>query len=37
MSEFDSRVIRRHSRRSDDGKGVRRLIAGRRFRVLAGL
>jgi len=37
MSESDARIIRRHKRRSDDGKGVRRLIAGRRFRVPAGV
>ena len=37
MSDFDGRVIRRHKRRSDDGKGIRRLIAGRRFRTPAGV
>lgn len=37
MSEFEGRVIRRHKRRSDDGKGIRRLIAGRRFRAPAGI
>ena len=37
MSESDGRIIRRHRRRSDDGKGVRRLIAGRRFRTPAGV
>ena len=31
------KVIRRHRRRTDDGKGVRRLIAGKRFRAPAGV
>ncbi len=37
MSDPDERIIRRHRRRTDDGKGYRRLIAGRRFRLPAGL
>jgi hypothetical protein len=37
MSESDGRIIRRHRRRSDDGKGVRRLVAGRRFRAPTGV
>ena len=37
MSESTGKVIRRHRRRTDDGKGVRRLIAGRRFRAPAGV
>ncbi len=37
MSNLDGRIIRRHKRRSDDGKGIRRLIAGRRFRATAGV
>ena len=37
MSESNGRIIHRHRRRSDDGKGVRRLIAGRRFRTPAGV
>ena len=37
MAAPDERIIRRHRRRTDDGKGYRRLIAGRRFRLPAGL
>lgn len=37
MSDLDGRVIRRHRQRTDDGKGLRRLIAGRRFRAPAGV
>ena len=37
MANQNERVIRRHKRRSDDGKGIRRLIADKRFRVPAGV
>jgi hypothetical protein len=37
MSDSKGKVIRRHRRRTDDGKGVRRLIAGKRFRAPAGV
>jgi hypothetical protein len=37
MSDVNGRVIRRHRRRTDDGKGLRRLVAGKRFRVPAGV
>ncbi len=37
MPTPEERIIRRHRRRTDDGKGYRRLIAGRRFRLPAGL
>ena len=30
-------TIRRHKRRTDDGKGLRRMIAGRRFRLPTGV
>ncbi len=36
MTETESRLVRRHRRHSDDGKGIRRLIAGKRFRVPVG-
>src|SRR5262245_37629817 len=35
MIVSETRIVRRHKRRSDDGKGVRRLIAGKRFRLPA--
>lgn len=34
---MNSKIIRRHKKRTDDGKGLRRMIAGRRFRLPAGL
>lgn len=34
---MNTKVIRRHKNRIDDGKGYRRMIAGRRFRLPAGL
>lgn len=37
MNTEDRRVIRRHKKRTDDGKGQRRYIAGERFRLPAGL
>src|SRR5688572_24612177 len=37
MPNLNTRVIRRHKRRTDDGKGLRRLIAGRRFRMPVGV
>ena len=37
MSGPKGRPIRRHKQRTDDGKGVRRLIAGKRFRTPAGV
>jgi len=37
MSEVNSRIIRRHKSRRDDGKGDRRYIAGRRFRCPKGV
>ena len=37
MAAPDDRIIRRHRRRTDDGKGFRRLIAGQRFRLPAGV
>lgn len=37
MAASDERIIRRHRRRTDDGKGYRRLIAGKRYRLPAGL
>lgn len=36
MSHSKTPLLRRHRQRSDDGKGIRRLIAGKRFRVPAG-
>ena len=36
MSDDSKKVIRHHRRRSDDGKGLRRLIAGKRFRLPSG-
>ena len=36
MSEGNSRIIRRHKRGKDDGKGDRRYIAGTRFRCPKG-
>lgn len=36
MSQVSNRIIRRHKTRSDDGKGERRYIAGRRFRCPKG-
>lgn len=36
MSEVNNRIIRRHRRGKDDGKGDRRYIAGRRFRCPKG-
>ena len=36
MSESNSRIIRRHRRGKDDGKGERRHIAGKRFRCPKG-
>ncbi|HVX12196.1 MAG TPA: hypothetical protein VHC22_13525 [Pirellulales bacterium] len=32
-----ARIVRRHRRRTDDGKGLRRLIAGERFRLPVGV
>ena len=37
MAISNTRTVRRHKRRTDDGKGLRRMIAGRRFRVPAGI
>lgn len=37
MSGPKGRSVRRHKQRTDDGKGVRRLIAGKRFRTPAGV
>ena len=37
MADENERIIRRHKHRSDDGKGLRRLIAGKRFRLPAGV
>lgn len=37
MAVSQSRIIRRHKQRTDDGKGLRRMIAGRRFRLPAGV
>jgi hypothetical protein len=37
MAADQSRIIRRHKKRTDDGKGHRRYIAGRRFRLPAGV
>ena len=37
MSDDSKRVIRHHRKRSDDGKGLRRLIAGKRFRLPSGV
>lgn len=37
MPIFSTRTVRRHKRRTDDGKGHRRMVAGKRFRVPAGV
>jgi|GEM_PF-3010260 len=37
MTDKKGRVIRHHKERSDDGKGFSRLIAGKRFRLPAGV
>ena len=37
MSGLKGHSIRHHKRRTDDGKGVRRMIAGQRFRSPAGV
>jgi hypothetical protein len=37
MSVPRGKTVRRHKKRTDDGKGVRRLIAGKRFRTPAGV
>lgn len=37
MSGTNKRTVRRHKRRTDDGKGLRRMIAGLRFRLPHGL
>jgi hypothetical protein len=37
MSVPNGKAVRKHKRRTDDGKGVRRLIAGKRFRTPAGV
>lgn len=37
MAEENGRVVRRHKQRSDDGKGLRRLIAEKRFRLPVGV
>lgn len=37
MAISNTPTMRRHKRRTDDGKGLRRMIAGRRFRIPAGI
>ena len=37
MADKKGRTTRRHKRRKDDGKGLRHFIAGKRFRVPAGV
>lgn len=37
MAKSHTSTIRRHKRRTDDGKGLRRMIAGRRFRLPTGV
>jgi hypothetical protein len=37
MSASKRRTVRRRKQRTDDGKGLRRMIAGRRFRVPQGV
>ena len=32
---MNTKIIRRHRRRKDDGKGLRRMVAGKRFRLPA--
>ncbi|MHB8897865.1 MAG: hypothetical protein ACYC6Y_03865 [Thermoguttaceae bacterium] len=37
MSATEKRTVRRHKKRTDDGKGLRRMIAGLRFRLPHGV
>jgi len=37
MQDDHARIVRRHRKRTDDGKGLRRYIAGKRFRLTAGV
>lgn len=37
MSGTNKRAVRRHKKRTDDGKGLRRMIAGQRFRLPHGV